>query len=498
MTWGFNGQDIRDLTVQITAITSSNSSGKVSLLSRATPAFLDSGLPYIWLPEESCILFEQAFNLTYNETTNLYPVNDAQHKALLAHNPNITFTLGNLTAGVSTDISLPYAAFDLVASFPIFPVKTKYFPLRRAANATQVTLGRTFFQEAYVIADYDRGNFSVSQCKWEANAQQAIVPILAPSLMAEVSASGPGVNGTTAGESKSKSKSKSTPVGAIAGGVVGGIVALAAAAYLLYRFCIKPRRHAAEAATASALAATAEKNETPAPTGDTVFKPELAAEPATPANEVDGGKNQWHSEVDGGKNQWHSEVDGGKNQWHSEVDGGKNQWHAEADGTPVQIYEMPAEEVASELRGEGGVPEVLGSTSHQPANHPARQFSYMQTPIEMSRNPNARWSWLTSPGGDTLREESVGSPSTTLGSSTLGQNSTLGQPSTMGSPQSMRSTLGQPSTMGSPQSMRSAPTVSPRSAEATISPQSARTRSPNGQGIVSPQSETEPSTRNRF
>jgi hypothetical protein len=481
MTWAFNPQDVRDLTVQITAITTITYRGDISLLAKATPAFLDSGLPYIWLPEESCILFEQAFNLTYNETNNLYPVTDAQHKALVALNPNITFTLGNLTAGFSTNISLPYAAFDLVASFPIFPVNTKYFPLRRAANATQVTLGRTFFQEAYVIADYDRGNFSVSQCKWQANSQQAIVPILAPSLAAEVSlGSAPGVgtgtNGTTTAE---EPKSKSTSVGAIAGGAVGGIVALAAAAYLLYHFCIKPRRHAAEAATAAALAANAEKKETPAPAADTesiFFKPELAAEPPNPANEVEGGKNQWHSELDGGKNQRHAEVDGGKNQWHAEVDGGTNQWHSEADGTPVQIYEMPAEEVASELRGEGGVPEVMGSTSH----HPPRQFSYMQTPVEMSRNPNARWSWITSPGGETLREESVRSPSTTLGSSTLGQNSTL----------------------GSPQSSRATPTVSPRSADATISPQSARTRSPRGQdvrdGIVSPQSETKPFMTNRF
>jgi hypothetical protein len=444
MTWSFNSQDVRDLTVQITAITSSSSSGEISLLPKATPAFLDSGLPYIWLPEESCIVFEKAFNLTYNETTNLYPVSDDQHKALVAQNPNITFTLGNLTAGFSTNISLPYAAFDLVASYPIFPVKTKYFPLRRAANATQVTLGRTFFQEAYVIADYDRGNFSVSQCKWEANAQQVIVPILAPSLVAEVSSgSGPGAGtGTNGTTTTDNTDSKSTPVGAIAGGVVGGVAALGAAAYLIYHFCIKPRRHAAEAATAAALAANVEKSDAPPPPPDAdsiFFKPELAAESPAPASEVDGGKNQWHSEVDGGK----------------------NQWHAEADGTPVQIYEMPAEEVASELRGEGGVPEVMGSTQH-----PTRTFSYMQTPIEKRRNPNARWSWITSPGGETLRGSEQGT---------------------------IRESGPEASSSNSPST-----TMSPQSAT-TISPQSAQTPG-NGirDAIVSPQSETTPFMTGRF
>jgi hypothetical protein len=37
----------------------------------------------------------------------------------------------------------------------------RYFPLKQAANETQYTLGRTFLQEVYMIADYDRGALSL-------------------------------------------------------------------------------------------------------------------------------------------------------------------------------------------------------------------------------------------------------------------------------------------------------------------------------------------------
>jgi hypothetical protein len=108
-------------------------------------------MPHIWLPVEACALFEDVFGLTYDNETELYLVNDTQHTNILSQNPSITFTLGNLTAGVDVNITLPYAAFDLSVSYPIVANSTRYFPLKRAANATQYTLGRTFLQEAYAF-----------------------------------------------------------------------------------------------------------------------------------------------------------------------------------------------------------------------------------------------------------------------------------------------------------------------------------------------------------
>lgn len=150
VSFPFNSEDIRDLTLQLEAITASDSTGTTSLLPKSIPVFVDSSQPSFWLPNDACSLFEKAFNLTWDEEAEFYLLTAAQHSALLARNPNVTFTLGNLTAGANVNITLPYAAFDLNVSFPLVANSTSYFPLKRAANDTQYTLGRAFFQEAYV------------------------------------------------------------------------------------------------------------------------------------------------------------------------------------------------------------------------------------------------------------------------------------------------------------------------------------------------------------
>lgn len=148
VSFPFHPEDARDLTLQLEGITASDSTGTTPLLSNSIAAFVDSSQPSFWLPKETCTLFENAFNLTWDEKSELYLLTAAQHSALIARNPDITFTLGNLTVGANVNITLPYAAFDLNVSFPLVENSTAYFPLKRAANDTQYTLGRTFFQEA--------------------------------------------------------------------------------------------------------------------------------------------------------------------------------------------------------------------------------------------------------------------------------------------------------------------------------------------------------------
>ncbi|KAF3007621.1 hypothetical protein E8E13_008241 [Curvularia kusanoi] len=126
--------------------------------------------------------FEKAFGLTYDNTTQLYLVDDLLHETLKAHNPNVTFTLSQPYNRTETvEITLPYAAFDLQADYPYhgLKAKTRYFPLRRADNNTQWALGRAFLQEAYLTVDWDRSRFSVYQCDWTYGKAPEIMPIVA-------------------------------------------------------------------------------------------------------------------------------------------------------------------------------------------------------------------------------------------------------------------------------------------------------------------------------
>lgn len=146
----FAGDISRDLVVGLQSITYMGpSSNQKQLLSQGILTFVDATVPHIWLPEDACTAFEQAFGLQYNKTVNRYLVNDTLHSSLQSSNPSVSFILGNqVDGGKTVNITLPYAAFDLTLGYPFVNQSTRYFPLRRAANDSQYTLGRTFLQES--------------------------------------------------------------------------------------------------------------------------------------------------------------------------------------------------------------------------------------------------------------------------------------------------------------------------------------------------------------
>lgn len=141
----------RDLVVGLQSITYSDANHRDAILmADGVLAFVDSMVPHLWLPMSACTAFEKAFGLQYDSKVERYLVNDTLHENLLRQNASIAFTLGNgITGGSTVKISLPYKAFDLISGPPIITnASSNYFPLRRAANATQYTLGRTLLQEA--------------------------------------------------------------------------------------------------------------------------------------------------------------------------------------------------------------------------------------------------------------------------------------------------------------------------------------------------------------
>lgn len=146
VTFAFNQVDDRDLTVNIDNIFMTTSNGSVKLLKDSIAAYVDSTIPYFYLPLDVCQQFEESFRLRWDNDVQAYLVNDTLHDSLQAQNATVTFTLGNATQSVN--ISMPYAAFDLVAKYPLITNTTRYFPLMRATNQSQYTLGRAFLQEA--------------------------------------------------------------------------------------------------------------------------------------------------------------------------------------------------------------------------------------------------------------------------------------------------------------------------------------------------------------
>jgi hypothetical protein len=117
------------------------------LMSTKISTLIDSSSPYLYLPEDVCDHFELILGLQFNTTSQIYTINNTMHDTLMARDFDITFTIAN-DQSQTIDIRLPYEAFDLNASFPVSSENTRYFPLKRATNPSQYTLGRVFFQEA--------------------------------------------------------------------------------------------------------------------------------------------------------------------------------------------------------------------------------------------------------------------------------------------------------------------------------------------------------------
>ena len=236
LTFPFYIDVARDLLVGISAITSSNTTSSTSetkLLNTGIFAFVDSTIPHLWLPESVCSAFEDAFGLTWDTDTELYKLTLEQHNALVALNPTITFDLSPTIPPKANDksvsIAMPYSAFDLNVTWPFgngqyANESTYYFPLKRAANETQYTLGRAFLQEAYLIADYERQNFSIWPCKWDSevtSAQVVSIPSLEPL--------------------KTETNNKSLSAGDIAGIAIGGATPFIALGLAIF-FCTRRRR----------------------------------------------------------------------------------------------------------------------------------------------------------------------------------------------------------------------------------------------------------------
>ena len=210
ITFPFGPDTNRELLVYINSISANPGSGPIRV---AIYALLDSLVPDLWLPVEICEKIRDSFGLQYNSSINKYFINDTIHNNLSRSNTRLSFLLGGDAPdpNETVNVTVPYNSLSLIDKSPslgIDPNGSRYFPLRQAENSSQYTIGRAFFQNAYVIADYERRNFSVHQAILpNLNTKQDIVTI--QSLSA---------NGTT------DRKSKTPHTKEISNSVIAGIV----------------------------------------------------------------------------------------------------------------------------------------------------------------------------------------------------------------------------------------------------------------------------------
>jgi hypothetical protein len=318
------GENNQTLGVIVQSIITTGN-GVSALLPQTITAIIDSTVPELWLPQESCDLFAQAFGLTYDNNTSLYTLNSTQHSTLLGQNPAVTITIGanssTSSSSATQNIKLPYAAFNLNVSVPYYNTSTPVFPLRVAANASQSTLGRTILQEAYLIVDWERQNFTIGSVV-HSNSSSDVVRILPKADEVTVTISKP-------------SSSSGIGTAAVAGIAVGIVTLVLILGGLALFLSIRRRRQNKAAETQQP------ESQWPDDKKEPEFMPELHGNHTMPGeimgadvHEMEGGEQKPHeamskpvAELDGGE--------GGK-----ELDGsGSEVKEGSKDGTEGPVRE---------------------------------------------------------------------------------------------------------------------------------------------------------------
>lgn len=334
----FASDDSRPLQVGVTQITARNTLlGTATLYSTGYFSLVDSTVPHIWMPQAACDNFASNFGLDYDNQTDLYLINDTMHSKLQQLSPTIIFQLSPETTdgGTSMNIVLPYAAFDLQASYPYYTNSTRYFPIRRAANNTQYILGRAFLQEAYLIADYERNNFTITQAAF-ANPMPAqnIISILPP---------GTNATNSTGGDDGVVTRPSAILSRNVIIGIAVGVVAGAALVLFIFATVFYVRRRRRQREAQALLTNNPESGDStpsnhlgPPAEVDATVKLELPSDSEAALNEMPTGNEKygWHPhEVQGSKVQPRVEMRGG---WEPpELDG-----RSLKDVTRGNVYEL--------------------------------------------------------------------------------------------------------------------------------------------------------------
>ncbi|KAK5688083.1 hypothetical protein LTS10_000061 [Elasticomyces elasticus] len=288
----------RDLLLTLDSISYNSTDSQPLLLSAPIDVFIDvfidSLVTELYLPVTVCQAFETAFGLQWDSTTERYLINETTHNSLLAQNPTFNMTFSQ-TGNGTANILLPYAAFDLNATQPLDNTTSRYFPLEQAQNSTQYTLGRTFLQEAYIITDYERRNFSIYQAVSDGGPEQ-LVAINPP-------------------ETQAAERRSSLSGGAIAGIVIAVVVALALVVGAVFWF---RRRH----------------NQKHHAIGDTIVEKHAETEQSSPVSryEIDGQSGRHELSV--------------QEQRKAELDGS----YQPIEGRPlpaIKVHEMRANETSA-------------------------------------------------------------------------------------------------------------------------------------------------------
>lgn len=230
------------------------------------------GLPYMYLPKQTCDAIAKFLPVTYSADYNLYLWNteSSAYEDIISSPHYLSFVFSDDTKPTA-HINVPFALLNLTLDTPLAKKPTQYFPCSPwEADTTGYTLGNAFLQAAFLSQHWQMNTTVLAQAPGpdyhESDVQ--VIPYNSDTAVGAATAaadwattwattlkalsngqhansssgtssgstaSGNGDNGGTSGETESASSISGGAIAGIVIGAVGGIAFIAAAVFFLMR-----------------------------------------------------------------------------------------------------------------------------------------------------------------------------------------------------------------------------------------------------------------------
>lgn len=231
------------------------------------------GVPYIYLPRETCDAIAEYLPVTYSSDYNLYlwDTEDSAYEDIVSSPHYLSFLFSDDTK-TSAHINVPFALLNLTLEYPLAKKPTQYFPCSPwETGMTGYTLGNAFLQAAFLSQHWQMNTTVLAQAPgpdyhephvqaipydsdttvgaatnaalWATTWEQTLKP-LSGEIASEPKSSGgsastEGSTGETRQEGTADEDDSSISGGAIAGIVIGAIAGVALIGGLLWFFLRK-------------------------------------------------------------------------------------------------------------------------------------------------------------------------------------------------------------------------------------------------------------------
>ena len=151
----------------------------LSQMNTSFTALIDTSIPFLYLPNKVCDAFAEALNMTYHDSIDLYGLSNDQYQDFRSKDSfSFTFSFSStdnndnfgepLNVPGVVNITIPMQAFVSTVEYPFYDEAIEYgepaqpyFSLRRSGDNETFIIGRSFFQEAYLLTQFDKQVFSI-------------------------------------------------------------------------------------------------------------------------------------------------------------------------------------------------------------------------------------------------------------------------------------------------------------------------------------------------